>query len=42
MKAARYQPKDFDYDPEAQTCFCPVGKALYGNGSDCMINGYAQ
>ncbi len=40
-QAARYQPKDFDYDPEAQTCFCPAGKELYGNGSDCTINGYA-
>lgn len=39
-QAARYQPKDFDYDPEAQTCFCPAGKELYGNGSDCTINGY--
>ena len=40
-KAARYQPKDFDYDPQAGTCFCPAGKQLYGNGSDCTINGYA-
>ncbi len=38
---ARYQPKDFDYDPEAKTCFCPAGKQLYGNGSGCTINGYA-
>jgi transposase len=40
-KAARYQPKDFDYDPQAGTCFCPGGKQLYGNGSGCTINGYA-
>ncbi len=40
-KAARYQPKDFDYDPQEGTCFCPAGKQLYGNGSDCTINGYA-
>ena len=40
-KAARYQPKDFDYDPQAGTCFCPAGKQLYGNGSGCTINGYA-
>ncbi len=40
-QAARYQPHDFDYDPAAKTCICPAGKALYGNGSDCTINGYA-
>ena len=40
-KAARYQPRDFDYDPQAGTCFCPAGKQLYGNGSGCTINGYA-
>ncbi len=40
-QAARYQPKDFDYDPQAGTCFCPAGKQLYGNGSGCTINGYA-
>ncbi len=40
-QAARYQPKDFDYDPQTGTCICPAGKQLYGNGSDCTINGYA-
>jgi transposase len=40
-QAARYQPKDFDYDAEAGTCFCPAGKQLYRDGSDCIINGYA-
>jgi len=40
-QAARYQPKDFDYDPQAGTCICPAGKQLYGNGSGCTINGYA-
>ncbi len=40
-KAARYRPKDFDYDPQAGTCICPAGKQLYGNGSGCTINGYA-
>lgn len=40
-KTARYQPKDFDYDPQAGTCTCPAGKQLYGNGSGCTINGYA-
>jgi transposase len=40
-QAARYQPRDFDYDPQAGTCICPAGKQLYGNGSGCTINGYA-
>lgn len=40
-KTARYQPKDFDYDPQTGICTCPAGKQLYGNGSDCTINGYA-
>ena len=26
---------------DAQTCVCPAGKTLYGNGSHCVINGYA-
>ena len=40
-QAARYQPKDFNYDPDKGTCVCPAGKSLYGNGSGCTINGYA-
>lgn len=40
-KAARYRPRDFEYDPQAGTCICPAGKQLYGNGSGCTINGYA-
>jgi len=40
-QAARYQPQDFDYDPQTGTCICPAGKQLYSNGSDCTINGYA-
>ncbi len=40
-QAARYQPRDFDYDAEAKTCVCPAGKHLYSNGSNCTINGYA-
>ena len=39
-QAARYQPKDFDYDPHTGTCICSAGKQLYSNGSDCTINGY--
>lgn len=40
-KAKCYQPNDFDYDAQAQTCTCPAGKRLYRNGSHCVINGYA-
>lgn len=40
-QAARYRPDDFNYDAETQTCVCPAGKALYGNGSHCVINGYS-
>jgi len=40
-QAARYQPKDFDHDPQAGTCTCPAGKKLYSDGSACTINGYA-
>ena len=39
-QAARFQPKDFDYDPDNGTCFCPAGKQLYSDGSDCIIGGY--
>jgi transposase len=38
-KAATYQPSDFTYDAKAQTCVCPAGKSLYGNGSHCLTNG---
>ena len=40
-QAARYQPKDFKHDPQAGTCFCPAGKQLFGDGSDCVIGGRA-
>jgi len=40
-QSARYRPADFPYDAKAQTCVCPAGKTLYGNGSHCIINGYA-
>jgi len=40
-QAARYRPKDFDYDPQAGTCICPAGIKLYGDGSGCTINGMA-
>ena len=37
--ASKFQPKDFSYDPIAQTCVCPAGKALYSNGNHCTVNG---
>ena len=37
--AKRFRPADFDHDPEAGTCLCPAGKALYQNGSNCTHNG---
>lgn len=40
-QAARYQPRDFNYDLKTGACVCPAGKPLYGNGSGCTINGYA-
>jgi hypothetical protein len=38
-QAARYQPRDFDYDPQQGTCTCPAGKQLYQNGANCVHNG---
>jgi len=40
-QAAVYRSADFHYDPATHTCVCPAGKTLYGNGSHCIINGYA-
>src|SRR5574340_1268966 len=39
-KQALFKPEDFQFDPENKTCVCPAGKALYGNGSNCVFNGY--
>ena len=40
-KAARhYRSQEFIYDEAAGTCFCPAGKRLYQNGSNCIHNGY--
>lgn len=39
-QAAVYRPADFHYDMDAQTCVCPAGKTLYGNGKNCIHNGY--
>lgn len=40
-KIELYKPEDFHYDPVNQTCFCPAGKKLYRNGSNCVIRGFA-
>ena len=37
--AVKFQPKDFDYDPIAQTCICPAGQSLYSSGSHCTTQG---
>ena len=39
-KAKHYQPRDFDFDPASNTCTCPAGKQLYGNGQNCNHNGF--
>lgn len=36
-----YRPADFQHDPTTQTCICPAGKTLHGNGSACVIKGQA-
>lgn len=38
--AKHYRPADFTYDAKTGTCFCPAGKSLYQNGSNCIHNGY--
>jgi transposase len=40
-KVTTYQPQDFTYDAQAQTCVCPAGKSLYSHGNGGVINGYA-
>ena len=30
---SKFQPSDFDYDPENRTCRCPAGKSLYRSGT---------
>ena len=37
--ASKFQPKDFRYDAQANTCICPAGKSLYSNGNHCTTNG---
>jgi hypothetical protein len=38
-KPTRFQPSDFDYDPDRLSCTCPAGKALYRNGASVTIKG---
>ena len=36
---SKFGPTDFQYDPTANTCICPAGKALYAYGKQCTTNG---
>ena len=36
---SKFGPTDFQYDPAANTCICPAGKALYAYGKQCTTNG---
>ncbi len=36
---AKFQPADFDFDPESGACLCPAGKKLYSTGSACFAQG---
>ena len=36
-----FRSTDFHLAEDHSHCICPAGKRLYGNGSDCTINGYA-
>jgi transposase len=38
--SGKFQVEDFQIDPEARTCLCPAGKALYSNGGNCNIGGH--
>ena len=40
-KRKLFDVSDFCWDEEANTCTCPAGKQLYGNGKDCTIKGNA-
>ena len=35
-----FKPDDFRLTEDHSHCVCPAGKHLYGNGSNCTINGY--
>lgn len=40
-KSKCFRPADFQLAADHSHCVCPAGKHLYGNGSNCTINGYA-
>jgi len=40
-KSTCFKPADFTLAADCSHCICPAGKRLYGNGSNCTINGYA-
>ena len=40
-KSKCFRPADFRLAEDRSYCLCPSGKRLYGNGSNCTINGYA-
>jgi len=39
-KSKCFKPADFNLAEDHSHCICPAGKKLYGNGSNCTINGY--
>jgi IS5 family transposase len=41
VKRKLFEVSDFCWDEQANTCTCPAGKRLYGNGKDCTIKGNA-
>jgi transposase len=40
IKPKLFEPDDFCWNQDTNICICPAGKRLYGNGSNCKINGY--
>jgi transposase len=40
IKPKLFGPDDFCWNQDTNICICPAGKRLYGNGSNCTINGY--
>lgn len=35
----KFTPKDFSYNAQENTCYCPAGKALFTTGNKCTTNG---